>query len=56
MERLKELIEKREEIGKRPAYLKGGSYNDKLEYERLGRLILDEIYQMYKNGKLDGID
>ena len=32
MEYLIELIERRKEIGKLPAYIKGGSLNDKIEY------------------------
>lgn len=52
MKYLVELIEKRKEIGKRPAYSKGGNWNDKVEYERLGNLILDEVCRLYENGML----
>lgn len=53
MEHLIELIERRKEIGKRPAYTRGGSWNDKIEYERLGNLILDEVNRLYDEGKLN---
>ncbi len=53
MEYLIELIEKRKEIGKRQAYCRGGNLNDKVEYERLGSLILDEVNRLYENGKLN---
>ena len=67
MERLKRLIKKRKEIGKRPSYTKGGDYNitpnhlnihkdynDYIEYKRLGDLILEEISMLYDEGKLGG--
>ncbi len=53
MEYLIELIERRKEIGKRPAYIKGGSLNDKIEYERIGNLILNEVSRLYDDGKLN---
>lgn len=55
MEHLIELIEKRKEVGKRPAYINGGKWNDRIEYERLGNLILDEINRLYEKGKLNNI-
>lgn len=54
MERLIRLIEKRKEIGKRKSYTKGGDYNDFIEYNRIGNLILDEVCRLYKEGKLGG--
>lgn len=54
MEQLKELIKKRKEIGKRKSYTKGGNYNDYVEYNRLGDLILEEIEMIYDEGKLGG--
>lgn len=53
MEHLVRLIEKRKEIGKRTAHIKGGSCNDKIEYERIGQLIIDEVNRLYDAGKLN---
>ena len=53
MENLKRLIEKRKEVGKRPSYTKGGNYNDIVEYNRLGCLILEEVTRLYDEGKLE---
>ena len=50
MERLIELIEKRKRIGKTKSYKKGGNYNDTIEFERLGQLIVDRVNEMYENG------
>lgn len=52
MERLIKLIEKRKEIGKRPSYTKGGNFNDHIEYNRIGNLILQEVCKLYDDGKL----
>lgn len=52
MEYLIELIEERKELGKRTAYTKGGSWNDRIEYDRLGQLILEEVYRLYENGEI----
>lgn len=52
MERLIELIKKRKEIGKRKSYTKGGDYNDYVEYDRIGGLILEEVCKLYDDGKL----
>ena len=52
MERLIRLIKKRKEIGKRPSYTKGGSFNDLIEYKRMGDLILEEVEKLYDDGKL----
>lgn len=54
MEHLIHLIEKRKEIGKRKSYTKGGDYNDFIEYNRIGNLILDEVCRLYEEGKLGG--
>ena len=54
MERLIKLIEKRKEIGKRKSYTKGGDYNDFIEYNRIGNLILDEVCRLYDERKLGG--
>lgn len=54
MERLIELIKKRKETGKRKSYTKGGDYNDYVEYERIGGLILEEVCKLYDDGKLGG--
>lgn len=55
MEYLNELIEKRKEVGKRTAYTKGGNWNDRVEYDRLGQLILEEVNRLYENGKLNNM-
>lgn len=55
MERLIKLIEKRKEIGKRKSYTKGGDHNDYCEYNRIGELILKEVYRLYDEGKFNGI-
>lgn len=52
MEHLIHLIEKRKEIGKRKSYTKGGDYNDFIEYNRIGNMILDEVCRLYDEGKL----
>ena len=52
MEYLISLIEKRKEVGKRPAHTKGGSYNDVIEYDRLGELIIKEVNRLYDAGEL----
>ena len=39
-----------EKIGARPAYLRGGSYNDYLEYGRLKDLIAKECIEAFKAG------
>lgn len=49
-ERVKSLIADMEEIGARPAYLRGGSYNDYLEYGRLKDLIAKECIEAFKAG------
>lgn len=49
-ERVKSLIADMEEIGARPAYLRGGSYNDYLEYGRLKDLIAKECIESFKAG------
>ena len=54
MEHLIHLIEKRKEIGKRKSYTKGGDYNDFIEYNRIGNLILDEVCRLYEEGILGG--
>lgn len=53
MERLIKLIEKRNEIGKRKSYTKGGDHNDYCEYNRIGELILKEVHRLYDEGKLE---
>ena len=55
MKRIQELLEKRAEIGRKPSYTKGGNYNDQIEYTRLGELILKEIEELHKSGKLKNI-
>lgn len=54
MEHLIELIEKRKDVGRRPWNPQGGTrnYNNRVEYERLGNLILAEINRLYDDGKL----
>lgn len=52
MNRLKELAEKRKQIAARPSYTKGGDYNDFVEYNRLGDLIIKEVMRMYEEGEL----
>ena len=49
-ERVKSLIADMEKIGARPAYLRGGSYNDYLEYGRLKDLIAKECIEAFKAG------
>lgn len=53
METLKDLIKKRKEIGQRPSYTNGGNYNDWLEYNRLGNLIIEEVCRLYDAGELN---
>lgn len=48
--KLETLLTKIDEVGKRPAYMKGGSLNDKLEYERLRELFLDECLNAFRSG------
>lgn len=55
MKRIQELLEKREQIGQKPSYTKGGNHNDLVEYTRLGELILKEIEELHKTGKLKNI-
>ena len=55
MKRIQELLEKRAQIGQKPSYTKGGNYNDLVEYTRLGELILKEIEELHKTGKLKNI-
>lgn len=54
MEYLIELIEKRKEVGKIPWNPQGGTknYNNMAEYERLGNLIIEEVYRLYETGKI----
>lgn len=47
---VKSLIADMEKIGARPAYLRGGSYNDYLEYGRLKDLIAKECIEAFKAG------
>ena len=49
-ERVKSLIADMEKIGARPAYLRGGNYNDYLEYGRLKDLIAKECIEAFKAG------
>lgn len=53
MQHLKELIEKYKEIGKRKAHRNSGNYNDYVEYQRIGELILKEIINLYDEGKIN---
>lgn len=50
MKRLVELIEKRKRIGKTRSHKKGGNYNDIIEFERLGQLIVDRVNKMHEKG------
>ena len=52
MKQLISLIERRKSVGKKKSYTKGGNYNDFIEHERLGQLILREVYRLYDEGKL----
>lgn len=49
-ERVKSLISRMEEVGARPSYTRGGSYNDFLEYGRLKELIAKECIDAFKAG------
>lgn len=53
MEHLIKLIEKRKEIGLRPAALRGGDIKDLYEYQRVGDLIIEEACRLYEAGKLN---
>lgn len=55
MEKLIRLVERRKELGKRPSYKKDGNYNDIVEYNRIGCLILEEITRLYDEGKLESL-
>ena len=48
--KLETLLIKIDEVGERPAYMKGGSFNDKLEYERLQELFLNECLNAFRSG------
>ena len=47
---LEHLFGKIEDVGSRPAYMKGGDFNDKIEYERLTGLFLDKCIHAFKSG------
>ena len=47
---IESLIQTMEEIGERPSYTKGGSYNDYLEYGRLKSIIAEKCIQAFKMG------
>ncbi len=52
---IKNLISKMEEVGTRPSYTKGGSYNDFLEYGRLKDLIAEQCIEAFRAGfRFDG--
>ena len=52
MEYLISLLEKRKEIGRRPAYTNGGNYGDMIEFGRISELIIKEVYRLYDSGAL----
>lgn len=59
MERLKELLIKRKEIGSRVLTNdRKENYNTRLEYEHIGQLILVETQRLYDSGELNdfGVD
>ena len=41
-----------EKLARRLGITKGGDYNDFIEYNRIGNLILDEVCRLYDEGKL----
>lgn len=47
---IKNLISRMEEVGARPSYTKGGSYNDFLEYGRLMDLIAERCIEAFRVG------
>ena len=47
---IKDLISRMEEVGARPSYTKGGSYNDFLEYGRLKDLIAERCIEAFRAG------
>lgn len=49
--RIKRYCEKREEYGKKKSHMKGGSYNNAIEYQRYGELIVKEIMELYRKGE-----
>lgn len=53
VEELKRCCEKREEYGKTKSYTRGGSYNDYLEFEKYGELIIDTVMEMYRAGDFE---
>lgn len=54
MSRLKELIEKRKEIGRRRlSENRKQNCNNRMEFDRIGNLILEEVYRMYEAGELN---
>lgn len=55
MNRLKNLLEKREEYSKKPCSRKDKTYNNYLEYHRYGELILEEVERLYEEGELDDL-
>ena len=48
--RIGELIIKMDEVGKRPAWLNGGSMNNLLEYNRLREKILNLAIEAFRAG------
>ena len=48
--RIQGLIERAEEIGKRPAPMRGGSMNDLVELRRLHDLIAERCIEAFKAG------
>ena len=48
--RLEDLIRRMDEVGKRPAVIRGGSINDRLEYGRLREIILNLCLEAFRAG------
>lgn len=54
MSRLKELVENRKEIGSREfSENHKQNYNNMVEFNRIGNLIIKEAYRMYEAGELN---
>lgn len=56
MERLKDLLRKRKKIGARVLTNdRKENYNNRLEYEHIGQLIIAEAQRLYDSGELNDL-
>lgn len=50
-EELENLVQRIDDVGKRPDYKCGGSYDDKIEYERLLSVFCDLCLRAFREGR-----